>query len=50
MSGLGKEDQCGWSIVGSRSVKREEAGEDRGPDPRASYTRVRSLGFILSTS
>lgn len=47
---LRKEDQCGWSTVSNGSVTREEAGEDRGPDPWASYTRVRSLGFILSTS
>ena len=36
--------------VSKRSVKREEAEEGRGPDLRASYTGVRSLGFILSTS
>lgn len=47
---LEKEEQCSCSTVGNRSVKREEDGEDRGPGPRASYTRVRNLGFILSTS
>lgn len=46
----GKEEQCGWGIVSNGSVEREEAGEGRGLDPRALSTRVRSLGFILSTS
>lgn len=41
----GKEDQCGRGIRSNGSVKREEAGVGRGPDPRALSTGVRESGI-----